>query len=271
MIYIASNHIGTEYALDHPRFCFQKWAGTYAASNTAAGADVDWLGNGNSWTQWRAANGEVTVTQTFATARTVSYVGIAVHDLDLAGAKVTLRIDTGSGFEIVPGLQGIQPTDDSAILFLIGPVDVVGVRLVIFEGTAPSIGIFQSGLAMELPRRSTYTALPISESEQTTYRHTQSIKGNVLDTTIEAAELRFGVSVSNLSEEWRETSGVNSWKAFTDHVRNAGSMFVATRPIGYADDVAFGVATERPRFNRAIPNRNISGEIELNFLGYKRP
>jgi hypothetical protein len=54
-------------------------------------------------------------------------------------------------------------------------------------------------------------------------------------------------------------------------VRNVGPMFIATRPSRYRDDVAYGVMTERPRFNRSIPNHNIAGTVAMNFKGYKRP
>lgn len=256
---------------DQPRFCFQKWAGTYAATNSAAGADADWLGDGETWSQWKAGASGVSVTLTFSVARTISYVGIAAHDLDLSGSTISLQFDTGSGFTNVTGLTSIEVTDDSAILLLFAETEVDAVRVVITGDSAPTIGVLQAGLAMVLPRRATYTALPISESEQTTYRHTKSIKGNVLGTTVEAAELSFGISVSHLSEDFRTASGLASWQALTDHVRNAGPLFVASRPGSYADDVAYGVAVERPRFNRAIPNKAISGEFELQFLGYQRP
>lgn len=256
---------------DQPRFCFHKWAGTYAATNSAAGADVNWLGDGETWSQWRAGAASVNITLTFSEARSISYVGIAAHDLDLSGSTISLQFDTGSGFANVTGLTGIEVADDSAILLLFAETEVDAVRVVITGDSAPTIGDLQAGLAMVLPRRATYTALPISESEQTTYRHTQSIKGNVLGTTVEAAELSFSIAVSHLSEDFRATSGLTSWPSLIAHVRSAVPFFVASRPGSYADDVAYGVASERPRFDRAIPNRNKSGKFELLFLGYKRP
>jgi hypothetical protein len=87
---------------------------------------------------------------------------------------------------------------------------------------------------------------------------------------VESAELAFDVSIQNLPEDWRLATGVNSWQAFTAHVRDVGPFFVATRPSRYPEDVAYGVANERPRFNRARPNREIAGEVDLTFQGYKR-
>ena len=274
MIYNASGHIGTEYPLSHPRFCFHKWPATVTATNSAPGANPAWLDDGETWSQWKAGESGVSVTLDFGASRAISYVGIAAHTLDLAGSTIALQIDTGSGFANVNGLTGIQPPDDSAILFLLSPVNVTGVRLVVTGSESPAIAVMQAGLAMELPRMAAYTALPISESEQVTLRHTQSVRGQVLGTTVEAAELSFGIDVANLPEDWRAASGVASWKALTAHTRAGKPLFVASRPIGqvqYFDDVAFGVAAERPRFNRAAPNARISGEVSLQLLGYKRP
>ena len=270
MIFIASGHIGTTQPLDHPRFCFHKWPGTYTASASADGADTAWLGDGETWSQWQAGSGDGSVTLTFSEARSIDYIGIAAHTLDLAGSVVTVLVDTGAGLANVPGLVGLTIPDDGSILFLLGPVDVTGVRLSFVDGTAPIIGVLQAGLSMELPRRSTYTALPISESEQTAYRTAQSLRGQVLGRAVESAELAFDVSIQNLPEDWRLATGVNSWQAFTAHVRDVGPFFVATRPSRYPEDVAYGVANERPRFNRARPNREIAGEVDLTFQGYKR-
>jgi hypothetical protein len=271
MIYIASNHVGTIYPMDHPRFCFHKWGATVTATNSAAGADPDWMDDGETWSQWQAGSSTVTVTLTFSETRSIDYIGLAAHDLDLAGSTLDLQIDTGAGFATVPGLGAIEPADDSSILFFVGPVDVDAVRIAVTGTSAPKIAVFQAGLSMELPRKCTYTALPISESEQTRYRTAQSIKGQVLGRSVEAAELGFTIDVANLSEAWRQETGINSWSAFTAHVRDTGPFFVASRPSRYADDVAYGVANDRPRFNRQLPNHAVSGQISLDFMGYKRP
>lgn len=271
MIYIQSGNVGTDYALDHPRLCFHKWDATVTATNSADGADATWLDDGETWSQWEAGSSTVTVTLTYSETRAITYVGIAAHTLDLAGSTITLEIDTGAGFAEVPGLVDLEPTDDSAILFLLSPVDVDAVRLVVTGDSAPKIAVMQAGLEMAMPRRSTFTALPISESEQVRLRHAKSVKGQVLGTSVEAAELGFDVEVAHLSEEWREASGDASWQALTAHTREGNPLFVATKPSKYADDVAYGVLTERARFNRAIPNKAISGQVALSFMGYKRP
>lgn len=271
MIYIETDFIGIDEPLTHPRFAFHKRAATYTATNSASGADVAWLGDGETWSQWTAGSASVTVTMTFSGTRAIDYVGIAAHDFDLAGSTINLQIDTGSGFATVAGLGSVQPTDGSDILFLISPVNADAVRIVVTGSSAPSMAVFQAGKVMELPRLTTYTALPISESEQTSYRTARSIRGQILSAVIESAELNFSIDIQHLSETWRRASGVASWGAFIDHVRTVGPFFVASRPSAYPEDVAYGRATERPRFNRAIPNANVAGEFTVQFQGYKRP
>lgn len=271
MIYLETDFVGIAEPLTHPRFCFHKRNATYTATNSASGANVAWLGDGETWSQWQAANASVTVTMTFPGARMISYVGIAAHDFDLAGSTLNLQINTGSGFSTVPGLGSVQPDDDGAILFLFGQVSATAVRIVVSGSSAPSMSVFQAGLVMELPRLSTYTATPISESEKVRYRSAQSVRGQVLSRLVEAAELSFTIDIAHLSEEWRVASGATSWKAFLAHMRDAGPFFVATRPVSYPDDVAYGVAAERPRFERQIANARLAGAVSLNFQGYKRP
>lgn len=272
MIYFGAGHVGTSQSpLDHPRICFHKWPATVTATSTSPGTNTAWVMDGQTYNKWRAGSGNGSITLTFSDARNVNYIGIAAHDFDLAGSTLSVQVNTGSGFENVIGLASVVPGDDSAILCLIGPVLATAVRIVFAGPTAPRIGVLQAGLSMNFPRQCTYAALPISESEQTTYRLVQSIRGEVLGRIVEAAELGFTVDIANLSEAFRQDDGIVSWPALTKHVRDVGPMFIATRSGRYRDDVAYGVMTERPRFNRSIPNYAISGTVSMNFKGYKRP
>lgn len=271
MIYIAQDHFGTVSDLNHPRFCFHKWPVTVTATPGVDGADEDWLDDGDTWSLWQASSGTATITLAFGQTRAIDYVGIAAHDLDEAGSSVTIEVDTGTGYATHENLSSIAIDDDSALLFFLGPIEVDGVRISISGGTAPTIGVAQAGLSMELPRMSSYTALPISESDQTRLKFAQAVKGAVLGQVVEGAELAFSIDIQHLSEDFRRATGDTSWANFRDHVRNGKPFFVASKPRKYPDDVAYGVAREQVRFNRAIAKADIAGEIGLDFLGYKRP
>lgn len=272
MIYFGAGQWGSPSSpLDHPRICFHKWPATVSASSTSPGTDTAWVMDGQTYNKWRAGAASGSITLTFPEAQCVTYIGIAAHEFDLAGSTISVQADSGSGFVDIAGLTGIAPTDDSAILCLVALASASAVRIV-FNGTsAPRIGVLQAGLSMNFPRQCTYTAMPISESEQTTHRFVQSIRGEVLGRIVEAAELGFTVEIANLSEDFRSADGVVSWPALTKHVRDEGPMFIATRSSRYRDDVAYGVMIERPRFNRTVPNHAISGTVSMSFKGYKRP
>lgn len=264
---IAPSHIGLNYPLDHPRICYHKPETTVTASSSAPGADPAWLNDGETWSVWKSGGSTVTIDLTFSASTDISYIGIAAHNLDLTGSAVEVLIDTGSGFA-ASSVPDHTPQDDSAILFLFDPVTADAVRLSITGTSAPEIAVAQAGLAMELPRRATYTGLPISESEQTTYRNNKSVRGGILTRTIQGAELSFDMQIANLSEEWRRGA---DWQNFVDHVRNTGPFFICPRAIRYPEDLAYAVATSRPRFERSTPNHRISGQFSLQCVGHKRP
>lgn len=264
---IAPSHLGTAYPLDHPRICYDVVAATYVASNSAPGADPAWLGDGETWSIWKADASTVTVGLSFSGATDISYLGLAAHTLDLAGSTIDVEFNTGSGF-VPSGLPSVTPEDDSAILWLFDPIAVEDVRLLITGTDAPQIAVAQAGLAMELPRQATYTGLPISESNQITYRNSKAVRGGILNRVVQGAELAFDMEVANLSEEWRRG---DDWQGFVDHVTDGKPFFVAPRPNKYPEDLAFASATDRPRFNRGIANHRVSGSFSLQCVGYKRP
>lgn len=279
---IAPSHIGLNYPLDHPRICYQKPETTVTASSSAPGADPAWLDDGETWSVWKSGGtpdpnlGSFGVLRdhvdlTFSEPNDISYIGIAAHNLDLIqgeglSSTVWVYFDTGSGFGD-PVFES-KPNDDSAILFLFDPITVEAVRIQFLTFSEPEIAVAQAGLAMELPRRATYTGLPISESEQTTYRNNKSVRGGILTRTIQGAELSFDMQIANLSEEWRRG---DDWKNFVEHVRNTGPFFICPRAIKYPEDIAYAVATDRPKFERSIPNHRVSGQFSLQCVGYKRP
>jgi hypothetical protein len=263
-VVIQSGFTGNAQPIDQPRICFDKHTATATASSTATGADVDWLVDGETWSVWEGGSTSQTVTLTFSSAST-GYAAIAAHNLGSTGATVTCAaggVTKGS----------ISPTDDSAIVFLFANVTVTTVAFTISGGSAaPQIAVAQAGEALEMPRLSVYTGLPISESKQVRYRHQQSITGDVLGRAVEGADLRFDLTVQNLPETFRAAAGDITWKGFLNHVDNTGPFFIAAKPSSYPDDVAYVRATERPRFNRERPNANNSGAVTFNCMGYAAP
>lgn len=264
-VVIESVFKGITQALDFPRICFDAHTATATATGTASGSDVNWITDGETWTVWQGDAVSQTVTLTFAGATKTAYAGIAAHNLGTSGATVELRLD---GVSIVTA----TPDDDSALLFLFKPRDVTTVEFVISGGSvAPQMAVAQAGMPLEMPRLSDFLGLPISESKQVTYRHQTSITGDVLGRAVEGASMSFELPVQYLPETFRTDAGTVSWKAFIDHVDNVGPFFVASKPSKYPDDVAYARVTERPRFNRELPNKAASGSVVFKCMGYVAP
>jgi hypothetical protein len=263
-VVIESGFTGNSEPIDQPRICFDVPSITASATSTAAGSDVSWLTDGETWSVWEGGSTSQTITLSF-TAGQVSYAGIAAHNLGSTGATVQLRAGGAT-------ISTHNPTDDSAILFLFSNRVASSVQFVISGGFAvPQIAVALAGEALELPRLSVFTGLPISESKQVRYRHNQSIRGDVLGRAVEGAELRFDVTVQNLPETFRAAAGDITWKGFIDYVDSFGPFFIAAKPESYPDDVAYARAMERPRFNRERANLNNSGAVTFQCMGYAAP
>ncbi|MEN8659816.1 MAG: hypothetical protein ABF313_17420 [Marivita sp.] len=263
-VVIQSGFTGIAEPIDQPRICFDTHTATPAAISTAAGSDVNWLVDGETWSVWEGGSTTQVVVLTFASAAT-SYAAIAAHNLGSTGATIACQaggVTVGS----------ISPDDDGAIVFLFGSTTVTTVAFTISGGSAaPQIAVAQAGEALEMPQLSVFTGLPISESKQVRYRHQQSITGDVLGRAVEGADLRFDMTVQNLPETFRAATGDITWNGFINHVDNTGPFFIAAKPSSYPDDVAYARAMDRPRFNRERANLTNSGTVTFSCMGYAAP
>ncbi len=257
-----------------PHLCHEAQGGTVSASASASGSDPDWLVDGQTFTIWEAAGTSGDVSIDFgSTAQAVGYVGIGAHTFGTQGATVrpSFMLTEGGSYIDATDVVAHTPADDSALLWLFPERMVYGVRLSFSAATAaPYAAVFSAGASLVMPQRSIFTGTPISESDVTTYRHQRSLKGDVLQKTVQGAHLDFEITVQNLSEDFRRGDG---WSGFVDHVRGSGTggFFVSPKPEAYPEDVAFAHVQERPRFVRQTPNKRVSGEVNLSCKGYRAP
>lgn len=270
-VYIGTGYEGEIVPLSYPRLCWRAYTATATASTAAAGTSVDSVTDGETWSYWTAGAASSTLTLTFSALSEVGYIGLAAHNLGTIGATVRplFQASSGGAFEAADDVPANDPEDDRAALWLFNARSVWGVRLEITGASAPAtIAVAQAGPAMEIPRKSVYTGLPISEAEQIRYRQLQSIRGDVIGRATEGAELAFDVQINNLPEDFRRSA---DWQAFKAHMTNSGAFFIAPKPGQYPDDVAYARVTERARFERALANRNASGTVTLRCAGYLAP
>ena len=261
-VVVRTGFSGLNQPINQPRIGYEAPDATATATSSASGYDPNWVTDGETWSVWRAGSASSTLTVSFA-SQVVSYAGLAAHNLGSIGATVTCKV---GGLVI----GSLSPQDDSAIMFLFFARETTNVSFEITGGVA-AVAVAQAGRVLEMPRLSVFTGLPISESKQVSYRHQQSIRGDVLGRAVEGAELAFELTINNLPETFREAAGAVSWKGLLRHIDRTGPFFIAAKPVSYPDDVAYVQATERPRFSRETPNRLLSGSVTFNCKGYAAP
>lgn len=270
---IQTGFLGNTYDINNPRIGFDAHSATGTATSSATGADPDWVTDGETWTVWEGGNTSATLTITFPSSYATGYVGLAAHNLGSTGASVTLQTSTdGGSFTTPTGLSAHEPQDDSAIMWLFATTNLRAVRFVISGGSlAPQVAVAQAGEVLEVPQRSVFTELPISESEMVTYRHQQSVTGDVLGRAVLGSMLEFTLTINNLAETFRGALGDITWTGFRTHVKTVGPFFIATKPLKYPDDVAYARCKEHPKFERNRPNAKLSGSVSLECMGYRAP
>ena len=268
-VIIQAGLVGVQYPLDHPRVGWAARPGTATASSADAGFPATAAQDPRTITAWRPTSLPATWTLTFPADQTLTYVGIAAHDLGSSGCGVGLQVPDGvGGWSFLRGTR-TQPTNDGAMMFLLVPVTTSAIRVRITDpgsATLPTIGHIRAGLVVEFPRRAQFTGLPITEARQIEYAFNQSQTGEWVGQTIKRRGLSFDVTVNNLSEDWTE----GPYAPFRDHADTGQPFFYAARPVKYPEEVAYCMASDMIMSERTIGNRNISRSLTMRLRGYAR-
>lgn len=268
-VVIEAGFPGIEYPLDHPRVGWQALTGTVTASSAAAGFSASAALDPRTITAWRPAVLSADWSLTFSEGQVVSYVAIGAHDLASRGCGVALQVMDGAGvWSSVPGVAH-TPADNGAIMFLLSPRSVLGVRVQVTDpgsATPPTIANIRAGHVLEWPRRAQFTGRPITEARQIEYEFNQSQTGEWMGQTIKRRGLAFDVSISHLSEAWTDTK----YAPFRSHADTGQPFYIATRPNKYAGEVAYCLADGLIQSERDIPNRSISRSVAMSLRGYAR-
>ena len=267
-VVIQSGFVGIDEDLTYPRIGWNNISGTV----TSTGTDADGFPAANArtnvtYTAWQSTTAGQEWRNTFASAQSVAYVGVAVHNAGTLGATITVRKLSGGTWSDWTGSPSASPSNDDAILFLLSPESVDGIGIEV-TGAAARIGVIRAGAIMEWPRRAQWTGLPITESQQLRYNFNESETGNWLGRTVVSSGNQFEVNIDNLSETYRTS-------AFADFAAHAntgdGPFFIAPRPLDYPNEVAYAWPTETVRMSREIPNKLASGSVGLSLMGYRAP
>lgn len=271
-VFIQNGFNGDNYDLTHPRtgHIRRGTTGGVTASSAASGFAATNAFNVRLDSAWRPNSVPATWAVLFPGDRVLGYVGIGGHDLGTQNASITIQITTNGGttWTAVDGLNGLAITDDSAIMCLLDPVTVNGYRVRINSADAPpTIATIAGGDVLEWPQRAVWTDTPITESEQITYRNNTSDTGVLIGATADSNGLSFTAQIDNLSETFR----TGEFRAFADYCnKGEKAFFIATRPGGYPDEVAYAWSSEKVMMTRERPNARNSGSVTLNLNGYRQ-
>ena len=262
MIVIKPYFAGTLYPLDHPRIGWRKALGTIAGSTSAAGFAAANAGTDRTDSFWRPTALPATWTVTLDPAETLSYAGIAAHDLATQGA--TVFFETWDGAAWVTQGQ-ITPTDNGAIFFLFNETTTTQYRVRVTGSTMPTIGVIRAGRVMEWERQATYApSVSFERTEQSSYNTNLTDGGQWAGRSVIRRELRPNMQVDNLSENWI----ASEFDAFRESAREA-PFFIADRPSKYPASVAYAFATGELIPERARSNARNANSVTLELQGYR--
>lgn len=261
-VVIASGFTGTAQPLNHPRIGWRKITGTVSALSEADGFAAANAATPRTDSFWRptATTGWLEINA--GSAQSVSYAGIAAHDLFTRGASFVIEYFSGSWVQIGPT---VTPTDDNAILILFAVTSAQRWRLRITASTsAPTIGVIQFGAVTELPRKSTYApSISFERARAVSYSANMTEGGHFAGRSIVRTSLTPRMTVEHLSEAWI----ASEWDAFSRHAESY-PFFIADRPGDYPASVAYAWTGGPIIPERAVPNAVIANRVELDLTGF---
>jgi hypothetical protein len=195
-------------------------------------------------------------------AQSVSYCGIAAHDLGTKGATVILESSPDNTTWTTRVTH--VPTDDSAILMLLAVTSVRYWRIRVTGANIPTIAVIRFGLVTEFPRPAVYApSISFERTKQTTYSANQTEGGQWAGRTVVRKALAPVMTVNNLSETWI----ASDWDGLA-LAAETSPMFVADRPGGYPKSVAYAFSNADLRAERQTPNAAIANSVTLELTGF---
>lgn len=250
--------------LRYPFICWRMPSVTASATSAADGFGAALAANFRTYDAWKPTGAPGTLTLTFASAQSLTYIGIGAHTAGTAGATLTIEAEIAT---VWTEIAEVAPADDEAILLLFHEISATAIRVVVSDAVC-ELGVVMCGMATECPAKASFLGTPIGEAGEVSYADNASVTGNFLGRTVRSDGLAFQVEIANLSEDWRADEWVD-FKAYVD--KGEGIFFIAPKPGPYPDEVALAWVAESPRFERVTANKRLSGAVTLTCRGYRAP
>ncbi len=254
---------GNTYSLKTPRIGWRKITGTVAASTSATGYAATNANTNRTDSFWQPTALPATWQIDAASAQSVSYCGIAAHDLGSKGCTVLVQ-SSPDGTTWTTRCT-ITPTDDSAILALFATVSARYWRISISgSGGNPTIAVIQFGAVTEFPQKAVYApSVSFERTRVASYSTNMSQGGQWLGRSVERASLAPAMTVNNLSETWIAAE----WDAFAIYAETS-PFFIADRPEDYPKSCCYAWTGGDLRAERVTPNADIALSVSLELTGF---
>jgi hypothetical protein len=261
MIVVENGFAGITQLLDRPRVGAFPLGGTVAASSAAAGFDAVFAQNSETWQFWRPTALPATWELTFAVASTVSYFGIAGHDLGTAGATVIYETWNGANWDT---RVTHSPADNSPIFGLLVPRSIAKARIRITGVTLPHVAVIYFGAVIEFPQRAAYVGRQdmqdlISEEFSTPVSDGGHFVGRYVTRRAQPVRL----AVRHLSEAFK----ASTLDPLIGFLRSRPAFF-ADRPGPFPKSCAYAYTTGNIVPDREIPNSAAAIAVEFQLAGH---
>ncbi len=261
-VILAPGFTGITYPLSHPRIAAFSEPGTISVvGGTAAGFDPANAADGKTWTFWKPTGVTAEYIVDMGATRTISYFGIAGHNLATVGGTVQFFTWTGSAWQ---GVVTHAPTDNDPILLLLSPRSTTRYRFA-FLTAVPTVAVLAAGAITEFPQKAEFVGgLPFDEAEMTEYRDTVSDGGHVLERFATRKAVPAEMVVNHLPEAW--VSG--TLLPLQRHMESK-PVFMADRPGANPQSLVFGMAPDVVQARRALANANVSRNVTIRVNGHR--
>jgi len=231
---------------NNPFFAWENLAvgETLGGTSTVSGGAASNAVNGNTRSYWLP---DVTGTTarfrvTFATARTLSCVGIAAHNIaDYAGNVSVQRSTDGGSVWSDAGAGTVSPDDNAAIVFRMVDtgadaadwrINIGGLTI----GDDIAIGVAFFGDEIIMPQRFYQGYAPVITPTEVDLQSNVSVGANLLGTSVVKRGSRLSASFSHVSPTFIRGA---DWLAFQAAFNDGNPAFFAWRPEKYPDDVHY--------------------------------
>lgn len=237
--------LGTE--INNPFFAHLNLAASLSATMggtaTVTGGAASNALNGNTFSYWLpdVTSTEAALSAQFSSARTISFVGIAAHNLADYGATVAVQRSSDGSSWTDAGAGTVTPTDNSPICFRMVTsgqsyaywrIRITGLT----SGDDIAIGVALFGDDLVLPRRVYQGFSPILTPTEVEFQSNVSVGGNYLGSSVIKRGSRVQISLQNLDPTFVRGTG---WLAFQRAFNDGSPAFFAWRPAKYPQDIHY--------------------------------